>query len=284
MKPSEKRGRVQILQGDCVDVLKRMDARSFDGCLCDPPYGLSDPRPANSATPRKSSREAIRAGFMGMKWDSAVPPAETWAEVLRFLNPGAFMMAFGGTRTYHRLACAIEDAGFEIRDCIMWLYGSGFPKHGSCLKPAWEPIIVARKRGRGLLNIEGCRIGTCKEVPFSISKKAPANCYGKYAESGELKGVGGHDPNLGRWPANLILDEEAAAALDEQSGWSHSNAHTRFNGPYKSVAKGAEKARAGTGHRDSGGASRFFYCAKASRKERGEGNVHPTVKPLKLTE
>ncbi len=218
-----------IQNGKVEDELPKLAGASFDGCFCDPPYGL---------------------GFMGKKWDHGVPGKEVWAEVLRVLKPGSFLLAFGGTRTFHRLTCAIEDAGFEIRDCIMWLYGSGFPKHGSCLKPAWEPIIVARKRGKGLLNIDGCRVG----------KETIA---------------------IGRWPANVILDEEAAAELDEQSGETQSSGAVRHNAEFKSVAKGAEKAHDTFGVSDSGGASRFFYIPKADAAQRN-GSKHPTMKPIDL--
>jgi hypothetical protein len=117
-----------ILTGDCLEMLGRLPGGSFDAAFCDPPYGLSDARPANSATPRKSSRDATRGGFMGMKWDARVPGPEVWAAVFRVLKPGGPLLAFGGTRAHHRLMCAIEDAGFEIRDCLMWRYGQGFPK------------------------------------------------------------------------------------------------------------------------------------------------------------
>ncbi len=221
-----------IHHGKVEDELPKLAGASFDGCFCDPPYGLS---------------------FMGKHWDHGVPGKEVWAEVFRVLKPGSFLLAFGGTRTFHRLTCAIEDAGFEIRDCIMWLYGSGFPKHVSCLKPAWEPIIVARKSGRGLLNIDGCRVG--KESLI----------------------------NHGRWPANLILDEEAAAELDEQSGLlTPSSDAPRHHSACKSVAKGAEKARVTIGGpTDSGGASRFFYIPKADTAQRN-GSKHPTMKPIDL--
>ncbi len=129
-----------ILNGDCQDVLKTLEANTIDAILTDPPYGLN------------------MAG-----WDHSVPPKEIWEEVLRVLKPGGHMLAFGGTRTFHRLTCAIEDAGFEIRDCIMWTHGMGFPK-GSNLKPAWEPVILARKKGSGKLNIDKTR------VPFAGEK------------------------------------------------------------------------------------------------------------------
>ena len=119
----------KVIEGDVNEFLLWLDASGFDACLADPPYGLpDDPRPYNSATPRKSSRERIRTGFMDMKWGAAVPGPEVWAEALRVLKPGAHALIFGAPRTEHRLACAIEDSGFEIRDKFCWLFGSGMPK------------------------------------------------------------------------------------------------------------------------------------------------------------
>lgn len=212
-------------------------------------------------SPRATSRAAA-SGFMGMEWDAAVPGPAVWAEILRVLKPGAPLLAFGGTRTFHRLACAIEDAGFLLADTICWLYGQGFPKGHAQLKPAWEPVTLAWKKGkRRPLNIEACRI-----------------------QSGS-KAAGQTD--AGRWPANLVLDEESAAQLDEQSGYlvSGNNPSKRSADKHRNVYAGWKGeqclVRRGT---DAGYASRFFYCAKASKKERGAGNAHPTVKPLKLTE
>src|ERR1051325_3194619 len=111
--------RYQILTGDVLVKLPTLEANSFDAVLCDPPYGLS---------------------FMGKAWDHGVPGPDVWSEVLRVLKPGAPLLAFGGSRTFHRLTCAIEDAGFAVSDTLCWLYGSGFPKGKSQLKPAWEPI------------------------------------------------------------------------------------------------------------------------------------------------
>lgn len=216
---------------------------SFDSVVTDPPYGLS---------------------FMGKRWDYDVPSVEVWAECLRVLKPGGHLLAFAGTRTQHRMAVRIEDAGFEIRDMIAWVYGSGFPKShngpwgGTALKPAMEPITVARKpldgtvaanvlaHGTGALNVDGCRVGTSKRVPGSLSR-TPNAVYGPGLGGHAQDGTeGGHDPNLGRWPANLIHDgsEEPVALL--------------------------------------GAAARFFYCAKASKRDRGDGNHHPTVKPTDL--
>ncbi len=319
----------QITEGDCLDVMSGLDACSVDAIACDPPYGL---------------------GFMGREWDHGVPGEPFWAEALRVAKPGAHLVAFGGTRTYHRLACAIEDAGWEIRDCLQWMYGSGFPKShnvaiqidkgagalehrgvrvkhhvgqehmakpeaappyepitdaakqwdgwGTALKPSWEPIILARKpfpgtvaanvqeHGCGGLNVDGCRVGTSKRVPGGISQQKPsAPVYGTYGiETGDESG---HDPNVGRWPANTILgcacenEHEpgcAVAMLDEQSGERSSGAMPSGTqrGSNTSPAYG-EHTGMTTKHDIIGstaGASRFFYTAKASRSEREAGLEH----------
>ena len=206
------------MNGDNLELLKKLEDNSVDSVVTDPPYGLS---------------------FMNKKWDYDVPSIEFWKEVYRVLKPGGHILSFGGTRTYHRMVVNMEDAGFEIRDQIQWIYGSGFPKShnigksydkkmgndkyegfGTSLKPANEPIVLARKPlsektivdnviewGTGGINIDGCRIGS--EVRTTE----------------------------GRWPANVILDDEAGKVLDEQSV----------------------------------GSSRFFYNAKVSKKERNMG-------------
>jgi len=181
---------VQIINGDCMEALKTLDANSVDSVVTDPPYHLTTGKKAGSGPASVSletphGRAHVTTGFMGMKWDGgdvAHNPA-LWAEVLRVLKPGGYCLAFGGTRTYHRLACAIEDAGFEIRDMLGWLYGSGFPKGtdkakipaqwkgwNTALKPALEPLCFARKPmdgtlaqnlekwGTGAIWIDGCRI------------------------------------------------------------------------------------------------------------------------------
>lgn len=227
---SQKSGRHAILQGDVAEQLREQPAASFDGAFCDPPYGL---------------------GFGGLKWDASVPSSDTWREILRVMKPGAFLLAFGGSRTYHRLTCAIEDAGFEIRDSLCWLYGSGFPKSKSCLKPAWEPIVLARKRGpMQPLAIEASRIGDCGgSITLRKREDGRKKSFNVYHDG--LHSVVAHSPaGLGRWPANVLMDEAAGEHLDARTG-----ANT----------------------------SRFFYCSKASPAERGD-NRHPCVKPLKLTE
>jgi DNA modification methylase len=233
--------------GDCLEVMAGMEAGSVDAVVTDPPYGL---------------------GFMGKQWDSLPPGPETASAMLRVLRPSSYLLAFGGTRTWHRLACALEDAGFEIRDTLMWLYGSGFPKAKSCLKPAWEPVILARKPGpMRELGIEECRVGVRDESKMYVQPRATTDAGGASWSKGE------HVPfhygeSGGRWPANVVLDEAAAAMVDEQTG-------TLTSGSMKPTLSGMGYG-GGNGsiretHGDSGGASRFFYCAKASRSERNEG-------------
>ncbi len=327
----------QVLHGNCLEVLKTLEDNSVDSIVTDPPYEL---------------------GFMGKNWDSTgiAYTVDLWKECLRVLKPGGHLLAFGGTRTYHRMVCAIEDAGFEIRDCIQWLYGSGFPKShdiskaidkklgaerevvetkpagsgplkrghvnksgggmsvgterspeynvtvpatpeakqwagwGTALKPANEPIVLARKPlsektiaenvmkwGTGGLNIDATRIPT-DETLMRPARQGIGDV-GGWSSYKQKDGMYGTPLGKGRFPANVILDEEAGRMLDEQQE----------------------------------GASRFFYCAKASKKERNMGledvepttvddgrnkpidnpflrgktprqNTHPTVKPVKLME
>jgi site-specific DNA-methyltransferase (adenine-specific) len=271
---------------------------------------------------------------MGKGWDNEVPNSELFKQTIRILRPGGYLLAMGGTRTFHRLACSIEDAGFEIRDTIMWIYGSGFPKshnhfgingYGTALKPAYEPIIMAMKPcegtfkqnaekwGQAGINIEGCRIGLAehKRAAGTRSYKAGTLAGGINGE-GQLQNAP-HD-GKGRWPANVIFDEEAAKMLDEQSGVLKSGAFKNDNYITKgNLYNGFKKGFACDIKSSSGGASRFFYCAKTSSRERNEGlegmpfldggikndsgrgfsesdphksiqykNNHPTVKPLKL--
>ena len=151
---------MNVIHGDCLEEMRKMESNSISAIVTDPPYGLH---------------------FMGKEWDADLPDHDIWKEALRIAKPGSFLLSFGGTRTYHRLTCAIEDAGWEIRDCLMWLYGNGFPKshnhfgvegYGTALKPAYEPIIMAMKKcdgtfkqnaekwGQSGINIDGCRIPT----------------------------------------------------------------------------------------------------------------------------
>ena len=233
-------GMLDLRQGDCLEVLQSLDDASVDAIVTDPPYGLS---------------------FMGRKWDYDVPSKEIWEQCLRVLKPGGHLLAFAGTRTQHRMAVNIEDAGFEIRDMIAWVYGSGFPKSrnvgdgwGTALKPALEPITVARKpfkgtvannvltHGTGAINIDGCRVAHNEPIKIMKAQDGGNKVYGqsgRHEETTELKAAG-------RWPANLIHD-------------------------------GSDEVTELTGD-----AARFFYCAKANKKDREDGNTHPTVKPTDL--
>ena len=376
-----------LIQGDCREVLKSLDENSIDACVTDPPYEL---------------------GFMGKRWDASgiAYDVALWKLVFRVLKPGAHLLAFGGTRTYHRMVCAIEDAGFEIRDQIQWLYGSGFPKSldvskaidkvmgaertvvgkistqignklkskegpgrggnkeavknrftgnllgppvldeakawsgwGTALKPANEPICVARKPlsektvaenvlkwGTGALNIDGCRVGT---EQITVAHNKGDSFSQSYKARDKTPQHSHYTQHSGRWPANVILDEEAGKMLDEQSGERSgckphtitASEKTRQRNKIKGWGSVTVPKEKFAGFADSGGASRFFYCPKASRSERNAGlegmekhtkyqdfglkqrmengavtnprtnnesagstNHHPTVKPIKLME
>jgi len=281
-----------IMVGDCLELLRRMPDSSVDSVVTDPPYGLS---------------------FMGKKWDYDVPATEVWVECLRVLKPGGHLLAFAGTRTQHRMAVRIEDAGFEIRDMIAWVYGSGFPKShnlggshqgwGTALKPALEPITVARKpfpgtvaanvveHGTGALNIDSCRVTTGDDTA-RISNGAIKG--GNFGAGGSAPGpiAGGHSG--GRWPANLIHDgsPEVLTAFPDAPGQlaaaSISDTQRAGQNVYGNMKRGrgaeasasSENAgvvgfhmRPGARRLDSGSAARFFYCAKTSRKDRNEGLV-----------
>lgn len=299
---------VRILQGDCRAVLKTLADASVDSIVTDPPYHLTNngggPGGKGVDNPYSRSRAgAATAGFMGMKWDGGdvAFDVETWRECLRVLKPGGYLLAFSGTRTYHRMVCAIEDAGFEIRDQIGWVFGSGFPKShngewgGTALKPAWEPICMARKplsgtveanwreHGTGALNIDGCRI-EAEPMPPNTGKGAMMRR--KVDEVREARPPA-QPHNLGRWPANLIHDgsDEVIAAFPQSAG--QQGFVGARNGDRPSVSTyGDWGPRPDTPPRgDSGSAARFFYCAKADRADRNEGNAnntHPTVKPTDL--
>ncbi|WP_372395211.1 DNA methyltransferase (plasmid) [Azospirillum sp. HJ39] len=354
----------ELHHGDCRSTLRwKLRKAMFDSCVTDPPYEL---------------------GFMGKEWDKrgvAFDP-ETWRAVYDRLKPGAHLLAFGGTRTFHRIACAIEDAGFEIRDTVMWLYGSGFPKSldvskaidkmagaerevvaegptvrrlrpgadqnkdgsweklgdrtythtvtaaateaarqwegwGTALKPAFEPIIVARKpligtvagnvlaHGCGALNIDACRIATTDKLGGGAEKQTTADQKGNdgwvrpWMEDGQSREAHAQRVQanvqkaeaLGRWPANVIHDgsdevEGAFAAFGTKTSGTGAIKRTSAgdNEGNRGAAYGAESRPEGTPmvcYGDSGSASRFFYCAKANKADRA-GSKHPTVKPIAL--
>jgi len=279
----------RIIHADMREALAAMPEATIDAVVTDPPYGLS---------------------FMSKGWDHAVPGVDYWRKVFRVMKPGAWLAAFGGTRTYHRMAVAIEDAGFELRDSLCWLYASGFPKSldvskafdeaagikravaaqgeaqarmipvtpeaqewkgwGTALKPAWEPIILARKplagtvieniraHGCGAINIAACRVpgdrgnGVWGTSNATVRRERMFNAspdMGSYRSAPKV----GDDGSILRWPANVLHDgsEEVEAAF------------------------GLQRPDA------SGSVSRFFFCGKATAEDRA-GSRHPTVKPVAL--
>ena len=360
---------MELILGDCLKELKQLEDNSVDAIVTDPPYGLS---------------------FMGKKWDYDVPSIDIWKECLRVLKPGGYLLSFAGTRTQHRMAVNIEDAGFEIRDMIAWVYGSGFPKSlnigkavdklqgneredlglktsasypdsdgvahyknrkqsegsqvstggmprltkgtsdwegwGTALKPALEPITVARKPlsektvaenclkwGVGGINIDGCRVGIDKDD--DIHAKNPHTVHIKSNLEFTSSNGEAYKVPTGRFPANLIhdgSDEVVGLFPQTKSGGGNKNSVNNQEDSFLGTGFG------GTGTKtdwkiDSGSASRFFYCAKASKKERNIGcegleekvvndgretdidnafqrgitlrkNTHPTVKPIALME
>ena len=324
-------GDCRLILGDCREVLPTLP--KVDAVVTDPPYGLR---------------------FMGKRWDYDVPDTDLWALVLDILSPGGHLLAFAGTRTQHRMAVRIEDAGFEIRDMLAWVYGSGFPKSldvgkaidkaagaerevisshatgwrgtlggksalsglgdapdmrtvtapateaarqwdgwGTALKPAFEPITMARKRlegtvaqnvqehGTGALNIDGCRVATDDGENRARPPRTPNEILG-----------GGKGTNLtasehndtGRWPANLIHDgsDEVVALFPQSKGQqgavSGNEPSSKTSSTFGEYAERTPAKPRG----DIGSAARFFYCAKAAASERGAGNDHPTVKPIAL--
>lgn len=374
--------------GDCREVMATLAQCSIDAIVTDPPYDLTAGKKGGTGEASVNlespyGRARITTGFMGKQWDGTGVAFDvaTWEAAYRVLKPGAHLVAFGAPRTYHRMACAIEDAGFEIRDSLMWLFGSGFPKSldvskaldkneghwrgrasgvasqngamsspnykrtekgnpitdlarqwegwGTALKPAFEPIVLARKPltgtvaanvgawGTGAMNIDGCRIeGAPGDGHWSGDDGSDATSKPGY-DSGFT--TGGHRA-AGRWPANVLLDDDAAAQLDAMSGATGAFAPVKGTEPtadgFSGHIYGTQKGRqAATFYGDTGGASRFFYNAKTSKAEREFGlddleparrhdaetrdgeapgsnnprlrvserrNDHPTVKPVNL--
>ena len=302
---------VRIIIGDMREKVLDLSDDSIDSIVTDPPYHLtsmvkrlsrSNPADVEANFTKTIEGQATNPfqsaarGFMGKAWDGGdiAHSPEVWKAALRVAKPGAYLLAFGGTRTFHRLAVAIEDAGWEIRDTVMWVYGSGFPKShngpwgGTALKPAWEPIIMARKpligtvtanveqHGTGALNIDACRIpggaGGSRDGEESAERRYTENGATNFAQT---PGPRGGDEK-GRWPANLIHDgsEEVLACFPEAPGQQRSVGPE--HGAKLSVnafgAFGAFGPRDTFNPRgDAGSAARFFYCAKADRTDRNDG-------------
>lgn len=367
--------RVTMHCGDCLAVLPTLEENSIDSVCCDPPYHLTSIVKrfgSENAAPAKSNGatgvyKRASGGFMGKQWDGGDVAfrVETWREVFRVMKPGAHLIAFSGTRTYHRMACAIEDAGFEIRDQVGWAFGSGFPKShnigksidraagadrrivgevrrwgnsagkgragqyangyerteigaerfdpitapatddarqwegwGTALKPAWEPIVIARKPlsestiaenvlkwGCGALNIDACRVATDEVITATRNYLGGGLETGGMDKEGERIFTRYEQNQLGRWPANLITDgsEEVLAAFSEsedgvaiqRNGGGQKIGNTVYSG------SGGDLVRPDVGYGGKGSAARFFYSSKADSDDR-LGSKHPTVKPLDL--
>ena len=265
-----------IINGDCIEEMQKLidDGVQVDSVVTDPPYhlqsivdrfGKEGSAPAQEGTDGAFARAS--KGFMGKEWDGGdiAFRKETWELAHKLLKPGGYLLAFSASRNYHRMAVAIEDSGFEIRDQIMWIYGSGFPKShnlgdgwGTALKPAHEPIVMARKSiegtnknnrekyGTGGINIDECRV--------------------------ENK----------RYPANVIHDgsDVVVKGFPNAKGFV-SNGDAEVGEYSKGVINPMRRGNA-TSYGDDGSAARFFYCPKVSKSERGEDNTHPTVKPQEL--
>jgi len=305
--------------GESLEILKQLPDNSVDSCVCDPPYGIK---------------------FMNRKWDYDIPSVELWQEVLRVLKPGAHALVACGTRTQHRMAVNLEDAGFEIRDVISWVYGEGFPKNhnvgkavdklcgnkrevlaedfnwgkssastpnapngswevtkgysewegwGTALKPATEFFTLVRKPlseksiaknvlkwGTGAINIDSCRVGDGRERVQKQGKETGNNQIPNRDHN--LKE---YPLDLGRFPANLIHD--GSEELEEEFAKAGRSKSQRKKVTNKGSiwGSGNEETEVRVSS-DFGTPSRFFYCAKASKAERGASNNHPTVKPIRL--
>lgn len=328
--------------GDCLQVMRALEANNFDSIVTDPPYGigfmgkawdgkdiearLQKRRMAASQDPTATALGAHKSAAAAAGLYDLSPrgmrafqefSAEWAREAIRVAKPGAYCVAFASPRTFHRLVCGLEEAGWEIRDTLMWVFGSGFPKShngewgGTALKPAWEPIVLARKplegtveanwreHGTGALNIDGCRIegekaagGTFRDMrggQYGARSAHEASASRRYESRGGTNFAAAPGPrggdNAGRWPANLVHDgsDEVVALFPRDAGAASPVRGTEPSRPTTNTYGQFERG-GGAFHGDNGSAARFFYCAKASPEDRNDGadNHHPTVKPTAL--
>lgn len=268
-----------LILGDCLEILKWLPENSIDSIVTDPPYGLNSKRPGG----RSSSTEgAVMKGFMGLEWDGDIPAVEIWVECLRVLKPGGHLLAFAGTRTQHRMACHIEDAGFEIRDMIAWVYGSGFPKSMNVSKAIDRAMGAERELTRPGVDR---REGYGDDWDKGDSSTRPRYDRAATEQAAEWEGWGttlkpalepitvARKPFSGTVAANVLYHGTGAINIDScRVGTSGDVGRW----PTNLIHDGSEPADL------LGEAARFFYCAKASKKDRGENNNHPTVKPTEL--
>lgn len=326
---------MRVINGDCSEVMASMEENSVDAVVCDPPYniGFMGARWDSYGTDATSDFDAERKKAMDYVGNKGYVPrfgnshghapkrrenvayqhamTPVFEEMLRVAKPGAYLLAFGSPRTFHRLACAIEDAGWIVKDTLSWNYGSGMPKgqraerlleqaghveladkwvgYNTQLKPAWEPVIMAQKPldgtianniadwGVGVLNIDGCRIPV---EPHDSSRDGEASADRTYQDRGTTNfankpGPRGGDPR-GRYPANLVHDgsDEVLACFPESRGQQGDLTGNEPSRPADGVCYGEFNGRHEFAKRgDSGSAARFFYCAKASKSDRNRGGV-----------
>jgi DNA modification methylase len=348
VQPERLTDAVELYHGDCLEVLKHLPDSSVDAVVTDPPYGLefmgkdwdrigggrkSKPGIGDRGTEWVSNRgwnshrcvkcDHLPHGGSPCRCESPdIRPVDNrWQEmqewfyrhfaaILPKVKPGGYLAAFGGSRTQHRLACAIEDAGWEVRDCLLWLYGTGFPKGQGCLKPAYEPIVLARRPGPKVLplGIDECRVPTDEST--RRTNASVMRWSGGWGSDGEKYQTG---TDSGRYPANVLHDGsdevlEAFAAFGVRGGGDkRGECSGKRPGGFGNVGHDSgESEPNSTVYADAGTAARFFYCAKVSKSERligdrtgcvcpggdacggficDEGrskNTHPTVKPVAL--
>lgn len=303
----------QVVMGDCLEILRGLPAKRFDALVTDPPAGIgfmgkgwdkfgqrgnSNAEVDRNAADRGPGKGAQPFGYSGTSLKASSKTRGQFidflthrlTECLRVCKPGAVGLVWALPRTSHWTALAIEEAGWVIQDRVSHLFGTGFPKGKHLLKPACEDWWLCRKPGPLWLGVEECRLGTNAGWNYP---KGRGGSEPHHMQRGERNGLADLPckATAGRWPANLVLDEEAARLLDEQGRergvhgagfalpkqekWAYDLADTNTYGTGKIKASGAH-------YGDKGGASRFFYCAKASKRDRGPDNKHPTVKSTAL--